>query len=148
MITNNYENGFRAVKDAYETTEGLNEIIDYLREHPQSSVKEIRRALYLNKPEWMQQSLACHIASMLKTLRQNNMIVVDERQEAPIQIEVEDYVPIGGENLPPLNIEVFDKDGNKYEMPNPYYKTHPYKHTLQRVKKWIIPKTRIYTLIA
>lgn len=147
MITNNYESGFYAVKKAYETTRGLNEVINYLREHPQSSVKEIRRALFFDKAKYLQQSYACHIASMIKTLRQNNMIRVDERQETPIQIEVEEWLP-DEENYPPLNIEVFDKDGNKYEMPNPYYITHPCKHTLQKVKKWIIPTTRVYTLIA
>lgn len=147
MKTNDYENRFVAVRKAYDAVEGLDAVIEFLRANPRSSVKEIREALYSGAQDYMKQSIASHIASMLKTLRANKLVAVGTKQGEPIQIEIEEYVP-SDENLPPFKIEVFDAQGNKYTIDNPYYKKHGYKYVEKKVKKWIIPEIRVYSLVA
>lgn len=147
MKTNDYENKFVAVRKAYESVEGLDAVIEYLRANPRSSVKEIREALYSGAQDYMKQSIASHIASMLRTLRKYDLVTVETIQGKPIQIEVEDYVP-SDKNLPPLQIEVFDAQGNKYIMDNPYYKNNKYKCVWKKIKKWIIPEISVYSLVA
>lgn len=147
MKTNDYENKFVAVRKAYESVEGLDAVIEYLRANPRSSVKEIREALYSDAQDYMKQSIASHIASMLRTLRKYDLVTVGTMQGKPIQIEVIEYVP-SDENLPPFEIEVFDAQGNKYMIDNPYYKKHGYKYVEKKVKKWITPEISIYSLVA
>lgn len=147
MKTNSYEDKFVAVRTAYDRVEGLDAMIEYLRANPRSSVKDIRTALYNDAKDYMKQSIANHIAGMLKTLRENDLVTVGTKQGDPIQIEVEEYVP-SDEKLPPFQIEVFDAEGNKYMMDNPYYKTHLHgRYVCKKIKKWIIPEIRIYSLI-
>ena len=146
MKTTRYEDMFAAVRDAKWTTEKLEEVIDYLRANPRSSVADIRKVVYSGAADYMKQSNASHITAMLRTLRSYNMIAVDTKQGEPIQIEVEEYVPIG--NNPPYQIEVTDAEGNKYMMDNPYYKNHLCAREWKKVKKWIIPEINVYSLIA
>lgn len=146
MKTNPYEDKFIAVRTAYNRVEGLDAVIEYLRANPRSSVKEIREALYNTIEDYMKQSIANHIASMLNTLYKHNLVTVETKQGEPIQVEVEECVP-ADENLPPFKIEVFDAQGNKYMMNNPYYKKHPHMYTYEKIKKWIVPEIRIYSLI-
>lgn len=147
MKTNDYENRFIAVRKAYDSIEGLDAVIEYLRANPRSSVKDIRTALYSGAQDYMKQSIASHIASMLRTLRRYGFVTVGIEQGEPIQIEVEDYVP-SDKNLPPLQIEVFDAQGNKYIIDNPYYKNNKCECVWKKIKKWITPEISVYSLVA
>lgn len=145
MKTTRYEDMFVAVHEAKCTTEKLDEVIEYLRANPHSSVADIRKALYKDSVDYLKNSHASHIAGMLRILRNHNIVTVDTKQSEPIQIEVEEYGQIG-DNDHPLQIEVTDAEGNKYMMDNPYYQTHRCRYGYTKIKKWIIPTIRIYSL--
>lgn len=145
MKTTRYEDMFVAVRDAKWAVEKLDEVIEYLRANPRSSVADIRKALYSDSADYLKHSNASHIAAMLRTLRGYNIVTVDSKQGEPIQIEVEEYGPIE-ENGHPLQIEVTDAEGNKYIIDNPYYKSHQFRYGYRKVKKWITPTISIYSL--
>ena len=145
MKTTRYEDMFVAVHDAKCTTEKLEEVIDYLRANPRSSVADIRKVVYSGAADYMKQSNANHIAGMLRTLRRYNIVAVDTKQGEPIQIEVEEYGTIE-EKDHPLQIKVTDAEGNNYMIDNPYYKTHRCHYGYRKIKKWFVPEIRIYSL--
>lgn len=147
MKTTRYEDMFVAVRDAKGTTEKLDEVIEYLRANPRSSVADIRKALYKDNvnSDYLKQSNASHITAMLRTLRNYNIVSVDTKLGEPIQIEVEEYAPIEDEGYP-LQIEVTDAKGNKYIIDNPYYKTRQFHYEYRKIKKWITPTIYIYSL--
>jgi hypothetical protein len=147
MKTTRYEDMFAAIANAKVTTEKLDEVIEYLRANPRSSVADIRKAVYSDSADYLKQSNATHIAAMLRTLRNYNIVTVDTKQGEPIQIEVEEYGPFEDEGYP-LQIEVTDAKGNKYIIDNPYYKTRQFRYGYRKIKKWITPVIRIYSLCA
>lgn len=145
MKINTYEKTFSAVNHAINVTDKLNEMIDFLREHPMSRASEIREAIYPDAPDYLKNSNASHIGAMLKILRYSQIIKVDIMEDKPITFEEEKYMPIEGE--PPCEIEVFDHEGNKYMIENPYYKKHSMKGEWRKALKTIVPKYKVYTLI-
>ena len=145
MKTTRYEDMFVAVIEAKETTEKLDEVIEYLRANPRSSVADIRKAVYSNAADYMKQSIASHIAGMLRILRGRHVVAVDTKQGEPIQIEVEECGPIE-EKDHPLQIKVTDAEGNNYMIDNPYYNTHRCHYGYRKIKKWVVPEIRIYSL--
>jgi len=145
MKTTRYEDMFAAVCDAKCTTEKLDEVIEYLRANPRSSVADIRKALYSDGVDYLKQSYASHIAGMLRILRGRHVVTVDTKQGEPIQIEVEEYGTIE-EKGHPLQIKVTDAEGNNYMIDNPYYNTHRCHYGYRKIKKWVVPEIRIYSL--
>ena len=145
MKTTRYEDMFVAVHDAKCTTEKLDEIIEYLRANPRSSVADIRKVVYSGAADYMKRSNTSHIAAALRILRGHNVVTVDTKQGEPIQIEVEEYGPIE-EKDHPLQIKVTDAEGNNYMIDNPYYKTHRCQYGYRKIKKWIVPEISIYSL--
>jgi hypothetical protein len=145
MKTTRYEDMFAAVHGAKWTVEKLDEVIEYLRANPRSSVADIRKALYSDGVDYLKQSHASHIAGMLRILRNYHVVTVDTKQGEPIQIEVEEYGTIE-EKGHPLQIKVTDAEGNNYMIDNPYYNTHRCHYGYRKIKKWIVPEIRIYSL--
>lgn len=145
MKTTRYEEMFAAVRSAKWTIEKLDEVIEYLRANPRSSVADIRKALYKDSADYLKNSHASHITAMLRTLRGYNIVAVETKQGEPIQIEVEEYAPIEDEGYP-LQIEVTDAKGNKYIIDNPYYNTRQFRYEYRKIKKWITPTINIYSL--
>lgn len=145
MKTTRYEDMFFAVTKAKWSIEKLEEVIEYLRANPRSSVADIRKVVYSGAADYMKQSNASHIAAMLRTLRGYNVVTVGTKQGEPIQIEVEEYGPVE-EKDHPLQIKVTDAEGNNYMIDNPYYKTHQCQYGYRKIKKWIVPTINIYSL--
>ena len=145
MKTTRYEDMFAAVHDAKWTVEKLDEVIEYLRANPRSSVADIRKAVYSDAADYLKQCNASHIAGMLRILRGRHVVTVDTKQGEPIQIEVEEYGTIE-EKGHPLQIKVTDAEGNNYMIDNPYYNTHRCHYGYRKIKKWVVPEIRIYSL--
>ena len=85
------------------------------------------------------------IGRMMKILSKKGLVKVEMREEAPITIEVEDWVD--SPDAPPEFLIVHDDEGNDYKMRNPKYDLRTSACRWETIQKTIIPKTRVYSWV-
>ena len=85
------------------------------------------------------------IGRMMGILSKKGLVKIEAREEAPITIEVEDWVD--NPDAPPEFLIVHDDEGNEYKMRNPKYDWRTSGGRWEKVQKTIIPKTKVYSWV-
>lgn len=162
MTTNKFEDTYSSVNVAKDHIKDLPIICELLRNAPAPmSCKEIGFAMfgdaytYNDNPashdEWVQRQrrhcLTAHLTQMLRHLVRGGFAVAIEVEDAPIEIEVEEYVRRDGDGNTGY-IKVWDKDGHEYEIPNPRYNPRFSTAKWEKVKKTITPHHKAYQWVA
>ena len=151
MKTNCFEDTYVSVNKARNDVERLDDVILALEDADKPLTcrdigLKIWGADYLDN-----RRLAARMGQMLRHLLQGGFIRWDEIKGEPFEVEYEEWVnnvlPDENGNLPTL--KVHDDAGNEYTIPNPKYRGRLYYNGghFEKVKKTIIPRTKVYSLM-
>ena len=146
MITTNYENTYVSVQKARWDVIDLDLVMEVLsKASAPMSCRDIGLKIwgpaYLNN-----RRRAAHMGQMLRHLLQGSFIRWDEVKGDPIEVEYEKYIREDDKGNPPF-IKVHDDEGNEYIIHNPKFNGYAAEGRLVKVKKTVIPTTKVYSLV-
>ena len=145
MKTSKYEDTYVATYKAKLAVEHVDEVVDFLRKQGEPvSCKTIGEAVYGEaryNSTYYHQSCASTLGQILKHLRKGGFVNYIEVEGAPIKVLVWGYHP-----NPEATLEVFDREGNRYLIPNPNIKNCP-PQVYGEYEKTIIPKTKLWSWV-
>lgn len=146
MITDKYEDTYISVKKACEDVKNLDDVIFVLEDATAPmSCREIGLKVwgpaYLNN-----RRLSSKMGQILKHLRWSGNLRIEKVAGEPVEVEYDEYGGEFDDEGNPRYIKVHDDEGNTYNMPNPKYHGY-YCGRWVKVKKTIIPTTKVYSLV-
>lgn len=169
MKVNQYEKAYACVKHAMESTKYVDDVISLLRNAAAPmSCKEIGIALfgdaYKRYPEmevyddngWVRdrnklshnqdaQSLTASLSQVLSHLVQEQFAKLTKEKGEPFTFEREEEVNVVDDSVCMKMIDVWDANGNKYEIPNPNYQAG--KLEWRMVTVTVTPTIKKYSLV-
>ena len=148
MKANKYEKTYVCVEKAMRAVEDLEPAIEFLRKQTAPvTCKEIGRAVF-GKEYSRHKTYPARMGQILRHLRKNNYVKMEEREGEPIEVEVEDFLPKDDDNGEPFMLTVHDEKGREYRIDNPNYHGWRNGYNWVKVKKTIIPTIKVYTWVA
>jgi hypothetical protein len=168
MEVNKYEQTYKCVKVAMDTTKYVDRVVDFLRNAPAPvSCKELGTALFgddykqfpkkevydgymcidhdKRRHNERAQSLASSLGHMMSNLMREGLVKLTKEKGEPVTIELEDYVTVYDGEVCKRSIEVWDAKGNKYEMVNPNFSRG--HGEWRKVPTIITPTVKKYSLV-
>lgn len=147
MITTDYENTYASVAKACRHTADLEKVIEVLSKASKAmTCRDIGLAIwgadYLDNRRY-----SAHMGQMLKHLRQGKFIRWVEINGEPVEVEYDEYQRDVDDEGNTYYITVRDDEGNKYQMHNPKWRGGYSGGRWVKVKKTVIPRIKVYSLV-
>lgn len=146
MKTNCYEDTYVSVNKARKDVEKLDDVILTLEDADKPlTCRDIGLAIwgadYLDNRRY-----SARMGQMLKHLRRGGFIRVEEVNGEPVEVEYEEYIREDDDGNP-ATIRVHDDAGNEYQMPNPKYRPSYGGGKWYKLKRTVIPRIKVYSLV-
>lgn len=153
MKVTDYEKTYVSVTNAVNDTQHLDAVVKFLRGQSEPvTCATIGEAVFGDKYHsyYMGKSCKGMMGQMLRHLRKGGFIKMEERKGDPIEIEIDGYIVPEDESDEPPMLTVHDERGREFRINNPNY--NPMNTWRRgywgRVKKTVIPTTKVYTWVA